>query len=666
MKKEFMLFLLVIFITSYFLGGVFGQNSCPQGEITSTCHCGDSIYNNGYCCNNIWFDSYYENIIGGCPSDNFYYVDINNPSASDSNPGTQDLPWLTMEQGVSQVSAGETLIVKQGTYRVIPLDSRYNPSLNPVNSGTSGNPIIFKAEGEVTITSQYSESGVAQGGTQNSIILSSGASSIDEYYTGWYVRITSGTGAGQYRKILANFYDFNQPSYFGDTKEAIVNYPWSIIPDSTSQYTLTKSGALFGTYNRNYIVYDGFRVIERDSYHPDTGCTVIWSSNNIFLINNEIQAQNVGLYDNHNAIRVGGSSNFTIRNNKIYGVMPTFTLGNNPQNHAGIMIYTSSNGLIENNEIYDSYTGIFPKGGYGNHIIRYNYIHDCIKCLRISYHDNVDVYQNLFENCEGIAFQPAEENTDIDVFNNIIYNSESGVNNWFEITEISFWNNIYLNVIRPMSFEGGSGTFYSDYNDYFNYLAFRVGNRDIGGLSDWQALGFDTNSIEVNPLFVNPSSLDFHLQSSSPLISAGIDRQDYDSDGNTEESIPLGAYITGDECVGLISGCVTDSSYCGDGVCEGGEDCLTCPADCPTGSNQVCCSGVLYTGDCCDNSDCVSPETCVSHVCTLVSQCSPADSDSSGVVSITELINYISEWKMGNVLIGDLINGIWEWKNGCS
>ena len=109
------------------------------------------------------------------------------------------------------------------------------------------------------------------------------------------------------------------------------------------------------------------------------------------------------------------------------------------------------------------------------------------------------------------------------------------------------------------------------------------------------------------------------------------------------------------------------SDCCGDGTCQSdvGENCANCPTDCPTGSNQVCCSGVLYTGDCCDNSDCVSPETCVSYICTLASTCSPADSDKDGSVSITELINYIADWKLGDVTITELIAGIGEWKSGC-
>ncbi len=42
-----------------------------------------------------------------------------------------------------------------------------------------------------------------------------------------------------------------------------------------------------------------------------------------------------------------------------------------------------------------------------------------------------------------------------------------------------------------------------------------------------------------------------------------------------------------------------------------------------------------------------------------------ADSNSDGVISISELINYISQWKSGSVSITQLIDAIGKWKSGC-
>ena len=49
------------------------------------------------------------------------------------------------------------------------------------------------------------------------------------------------------------------------------------------------------------------------------------------------------------------------------------------------------------------------------------------------------------------------------------------------------------------------------------------------------------------------------------------------------------------------SGCESaddlDESDCGDGACEGSEDCTSCPTDCVPGPDQVCCSGFILDGN---------------------------------------------------------------------
>jgi len=54
-------------------------------------------------------------------------------------------------------------------------------------------------------------------------------------------------------------------------------------------------------------------------------------------------------------------------------------------------------------------------------------------------------------------------------------------------------------------------------------------------------------------------------------------------------------------------------------------------------------------------------------VCLSLSQsaCGASDDNSDGVVSISELIDYIGKWKTGNVTISELMDAIGLWKNGC-
>lgn len=74
-----------------------------------------------------------------------YYVDQNHPQASDSNPGTESLPWLTIQKAADTVWAGDTVIVKSGTYNErITFESG--------TRGASGQIITFKAQPRRSVT----------------------------------------------------------------------------------------------------------------------------------------------------------------------------------------------------------------------------------------------------------------------------------------------------------------------------------------------------------------------------------------------------------------------------------------------------------------------------------------------------------------------------------
>jgi len=65
-----------------------------------------------------------------------YYVDRNNPAASDSNDGSEALPWLTIQKAANTVNPGDTVYVKTGVYDERVLINR---------DGTPAAKIAFKA-----------------------------------------------------------------------------------------------------------------------------------------------------------------------------------------------------------------------------------------------------------------------------------------------------------------------------------------------------------------------------------------------------------------------------------------------------------------------------------------------------------------------------------------
>ena len=92
----------------------------------------------------------------------------------------------------------------------------------------------------------YSCIGTAQAGsTSNTIKLDVSASSIDDYYIGMTVYITSGAGAGEFKTIT---------DYVGGTRIATVSTVWTTIPTNTSVFQVmpavnvastTGSGAIY-------------------------------------------------------------------------------------------------------------------------------------------------------------------------------------------------------------------------------------------------------------------------------------------------------------------------------------------------------------------------------------------------------------------------------------
>lgn len=77
-----------------------------------------------------------------------------------------------------------------------------------------------------------SETANSQGGSLTSIVLSPSASSSDDYYKDLYVKIVSGTGAGQTRKVY---------SYSGSLKTATIEGQWDDAPDVSSVYLINSS-----------------------------------------------------------------------------------------------------------------------------------------------------------------------------------------------------------------------------------------------------------------------------------------------------------------------------------------------------------------------------------------------------------------------------------------
>ena len=95
---------------------------------------------------------------------NSYFV---SPGGNDNNPGTNALPWQTLQHAAGQVVAGDTVTVRAGTYAGFVLGWDF-----PQN-GTAANPITFQADPGVIINSNniHTADGINLEGTSYIIVI---------------------------------------------------------------------------------------------------------------------------------------------------------------------------------------------------------------------------------------------------------------------------------------------------------------------------------------------------------------------------------------------------------------------------------------------------------------------------------------------------------------
>jgi len=140
-----------------------------------------------------------------------YYVSQNDINASDSNPGTESLPWETLKKATLSVSAGDTVIVKEGEYVDEDASSVHPyPAFRPTNSGTDGSPITFRSEPRLSArikAKEYPGGYMAWGINDREYIT------IDGFYITGGLRINTGNNIEiKNSELIGGFYPPSDPS----------------------------------------------------------------------------------------------------------------------------------------------------------------------------------------------------------------------------------------------------------------------------------------------------------------------------------------------------------------------------------------------------------------------------------------------------------------------
>ncbi|MBF0563804.1 MAG: right-handed parallel beta-helix repeat-containing protein [Nitrospirae bacterium] len=377
-------------------------------------------------------------------------------TGKDSAKGDITGPWRTVQHASNVAVAGDTVYIRTGTY---------NERVVVTNTGVAGGYITFSAyPGE--------------------------SPTID----GKGVAVSDGQG----------LFDFTGRSYLKISGLRIIN---------------SASAALFAYTPDNIILTNNY------TYNSVSSGIGIWGGSNVTIDNNEVElACNDGAEE---SITIAGTYNFEVMNNLVHDGGPGDYGGEGIDVKSG-----SHDGTIHDNTVYNINAVCIYIDAYAKHTY------------------NIGVYNNEVFNCSTDGFGIASEEggllENVSLYNNLSYNNTScginmgnyGVVSVQPLNNIAIYNNtlykngkqtfgggIYIsnpnaqNVVVRNNIVSGNYTFQIVKAQAVGDTV-TIDNNLVNGFRGYTGETYGTNSITGDPMFVNASVYDLHLQTSSPAIGA--------------------------------------------------------------------------------------------------------------------------------------------------
>ena len=355
----------------------------------------------------------------------------------------------------------------------------------------------------------------------------------------------------------------NDVAFFSENSGTLGN-PITYRAVGVSRLSLSSGvGPVAGVNMRSHIVFDGFTVREASAPStPDTGPVVVWDARNVEIRNFDIDANGVGhgAADNHPGLRIEASRDVRIVGTRIRNVR---TNQANAHNGACIQTYGTGALVVENNDLSDCGSGVFIKGGGPvifpdtGVIIRRNLIHHIVGGSGITLHAGaigtaahpIRIEGNIVRDSAvpavriwGFSSDPLNTPMNVQVAGNTLVNVSSCLflNGQAPLANAGhvFAQNICVPTYLPIEWDSPTSQPQSAIRVDRNLSPAATWATVTSGarytLAQWRAAsGQDANSVQADPMFV--SATDLRLRAGSP--AAG-----------------LGAYVTGDEVIGIGAG----------------------------------------------------------------------------------------------------------------
>ena len=420
-----------------------------------------------------------------------YYV---SPSGSDTNNGTLSLPFQTVNKSVTVAKAGDTVLVQPGIY---------DQWVRLTNSGTSGKPITFKANGAVTNLGSWFVYGSSQ--TVDGFEFT-GRSTSNRYYGIVYF----------YPSGVSNCWIINNKIH--DTPNI---YPFGGVYFDNFSGTNTDSSCVIS--NNMFYNVSAIMIVLDGSYQ--IACNN-WMSN-------AMGSDAFGVWGHDQAVR----ANFATRIDSTYGDVehPDFiqTFGPQPDGTTQYINRQSYNILVEDN--------IVINGDNGGSICQL----ECNNGTNAATVHDWTFRNNVFAN---IANSASVDIPNCHWFNNIFYHCVP-INScicfaWFDPKGATPRGQAYGGQVKNNSFIACGGSQYRGWYGYGVQSGFTpnpppnlLTNCDYNFvcMSNWGAVSASASYPTTdqskfnephginggNPMLANAANNDFHLLSGSPLIGAG-------------------------------------------------------------------------------------------------------------------------------------------------
>ena len=424
---------------------------------------------------------------------NNYYVSKN---GSDSNDGSLNYPWKTIQKAANTAEAGDIVNIMGGTYQ---------EQVETVNSGTAGNFISFKNyNSDIPIID-----GSFMTSTWDGLVAVRGQSFLR--FSG--LKIANASAYGLYFPLETNNIIIDNCEIYSCSLSGIYMYPAN--PTYVTN-VLIENNVLYDNHNWwNWPEGEG----------PNETVTISNVDNFIFRYNY--------LYNNH---KLPFDAKNNSRNGEIYGnIIDSYAT--EPYIYcAGFYIDAYDDHAMDinvyNNIVYGPHTGYTIGTEQGGTLHR-------IKMFNNIYYGTGHAFQ-INDHWQYSGGTPGVNHVKAEccIINNTICNASAGI----FITDLqdSFYYNDFI-IRNNILSTNGSGI----------YCPAKAVNLDTQELDHncfhetHSSTYYGTDNVIGNPLFVDAANNNFHLQSNSPCINAGSssDAPLYDFDGNSRVMPPdIGAY----------------------------------------------------------------------------------------------------------------------------